>query len=213
MGFPSFPETQLGRAWRKNGSFHIPSLPAYQDATHNTWALPIRKMCAPCHWCAACILPPRVRSDSNKKKRCRKVIQVKPYTSSSAAAVAAGLTPFLFLLFSSPVLFVLISFRVQPPGRQVKVYPRTTHHFPHMAPEGGTLGARGKGKPNSSHNIAAITTSNHTDRRTEILSSESPHWIFCLSFPPTYSFYSSLLRCPLSYCTLLISVSSKVYVY
>lgn len=142
------------------------------------------------------------------------MIQVKPYTSSSAAAVAAGLTPLLFLLFSSPVLFVLISFRVQPPGRQVKVYPRTTHHFPHMAPEGGTLGARGKGKPNSSHNIAAITTSNHTDRRTEILSSESPHWIFCLSFfPPTYSFYSSLLRHPLSYCTLLISVSSKVYVY
>lgn len=112
------------------------------------------------------------------------MIQVKPYTSSSAAAVAAGLTPFLFLLFSSPVLFVLISFRVQPPGRQVKVYPRTTHHFPHMAPEGGTLGARGKGKPNSSHNIAAITTSNHTDRRTEILSSESPHWIVCLSFSP-----------------------------
>lgn len=141
------------------------------------------------------------------------MIQVKPYTSSSAAAVAAGLTPLLFLLFSSPVLFVLISFRVQPPGRQVKVYPRTTHHFPHTAPEGGTLGARGKGKPNSSHNIAAITTSNHTDRRTEILSSESPHWIFCLSSPPTYSFYSSLLRRPLSYCTLLISVSSKVYVY
>lgn len=198
-GISSFPWNATWQSMKGNGSFHIPSLPAYQDATHNTWALPIRKMCVSCHWCTVCILPPRVRSDGNKK-RCRAVIQVKPYTSSSssssaaAAAAAAAWHPSSSSSSHPRFLFVLISFRVQPPGRQVKVYPRTTHHFPHMAPEGGTLEARGKGKSNSSHNIAAITTSNHTDRRTEILSPVSPLWIFVfLSTPPSPFFHHLFL--------------------
>lgn len=67
-----------------------------------------------------------------------------------------------------PDMFVLISFCAQPPGRQVKVYPHTTHTISltcrpgeeHSAPEA-------RASPNGSHNSAAITTSTVADRKTE----------------------------------------------
>lgn len=136
-GISIFPWNQIWQSMKGNATFHIPSLQRTRMPPTTPEHSPIREMRVTRRRCSVCILPLRVISDN--KKRGVVVIQVKPYTSSAAAL--------LLLLLLSSALFVLISFRAQPPGRQVKVYPRTTHHFPHTPPGGGTLDAWGKGKP------------------------------------------------------------------
>lgn len=142
MGFPSLPETKLGRAWREmqHFTFHLCGVPG----------------CHPQHLSAAqseaCVRPaadvPRAschsesRQDSGGKGGCSGGASKKPYTSFSCRLPLPTPTS-----SSLSALFVLISFRAQPPGRQVKVYPPTTHHFPRTPPGGGTLDAWGKGKP------------------------------------------------------------------
>ena len=110
-------------------------------------------------------------------------------------------------------LFVLISFCAQPPGRQVKVYPHTTHHFPHMPPGGGTLIARGKGKPERLTQSAAITTSIAAERKSEpAFHTISRRPVFISPILPALP-QTSAAPYTLSGCILLISVSGKVYVY
>lgn len=213
MGFPSAPKTQLGRTWRQ--------------MQHFTLHIRLAQGCRPQHLSApnqedVCILSWMwvwflVRQSwftdthMHTQKECS-------YDASKAIYLLQFcLTPLPFLL--SLALFVLISFHVQPPGRQVKVYPRTTHHFPHMPPRGGTPEAWGKGKPKQ---LAKHCRHHHLkpfwwkDRNSQLKISS---WIFIfllslLPFVPVVIAFILFFFYPLlSNSRLLISISSKVYVY
>lgn len=132
----------------------------------------------------------------NTKKKKKKSLAV---TSEAIYLLHCILTPLPVLL--PPLLLCLCSFHSACSllDRQVKVYPRTTHHFPHMAPGGGTKEAPGKGKPKQ---LTQHCGYNHMYKRTGYTERRITSFSFLL-----------LLFSPFYLIVLLISVSSKVYVY
>lgn len=127
-GISIFPWNQTWQSMKGNATLHIPSSQRTRMPPTTPEHSPITAMFCMCF---------DTQSHIRQHKRGVAVTQVKPYTFCTAV---------FLLLFLVSALFVLISFRVQPPGGQVKVYPRTKHHFPHTLPRGGTQDAWGKGK-------------------------------------------------------------------
>ncbi len=179
MGFPSFPETQLGRAWREmqHFTFHLCRVPGchpqhLSTPNHRDVCVPPRMYC----------VYPATQSQIRQpqKKGC------SGDTSEAIYLLHCCLTPLLLLLLLLSLPLCLCSFHsvcsLLAGRSRFTLAPHTISLTSRLGEEHSRPEARAS--PNSSHNIAAITTSNHTDGRTEILSSDPHSWIslFFLSF-------------------------------
>lgn len=186
MGFPSFPETRLGRAWREmqHFTFHLHSVPGCHPQHLSTTqsercVRPVADVpCASCH----------SESYQTIKKKGVVVTQVKPYTSSS-----------LVLCFSSfhsvcSLLAGRSRFTLTPHTISLTLRLGEEHYMP-----------KARASPNSSHSTAAVTTYNIADRRTEILSLDSHKLVyFIFSFSFFHQFCLSCFTPPFSPCPLSV---------
>lgn len=195
-GISIFPWNQTWQSMKGNATFHIPSSQPTRMPPTTPEHSPIRETCV--SW----MFPATQSRTRQQNTGCR----------GNRSEIVNLLLLLLFCL--SPALFVLISFCEQPPGRQVKVCPHTTHHFPHMRPGGRTQDARGKGKPKQ---LTQHRRHRHLQTETPGSICQHPDLFSLFFFFPSpikpLRFYSSSLHSPVSYCMLLISVSSKVCVF
>ena len=202
MGFPSFPQNTSWQRMKGNATFRIPS---FASVTRMPPTTPEHSQLEQrvCVCVCACVCPttvvyPATRSPiKHKNKAARLRCERKPYTSSTAAwhpsssSSSSSSTSSSSSSSSSSPQLCLCSFHsvcsLLAGRSRFTLAPHTISLARRLGEEHSRPEARAS--PNSSHNIAAITTSNHTDRRTEILSSESHSWIFV--FPVFLFFFLS----------------------
>ena len=216
----------------------------YQDATHNTWALPIRATCVRVcvSVCPTAVVYPATRShikQQHKNKRCscdasksRTLPPLLPDTPPPPPPPPPPLPPLLPPPPPPPPLPSFVCAHFIPCAASWQAgQGLPSHHTPfpsHAAWGRNTWGPR-QGQAQTAHTtlppsppLTILIGGQKYWARNHTVGSLSSLFCFVFSLPflpPIIpflflsSFHPLLPPCPLSYCTLLISVSSKVYVY